>query len=926
MEHTLERVQLQDGQEVLRIKIGLPAGACAQDFDVDIDDVHVKISSSVHGECTVPLDQVSTAGMMIDSGGARARFLKKARQLRVDIPLSVETATQSDITGQQTVPEESATERKVDAASVSTAAAVAEKADLERENEAARARTDEAKRADVYARLGKKKLERLKADAKSAKEDASAALAAVAKLKSEADARAAALASSEPEEDEGLFARQALVMISGLTGAKHHNGKSGRVLRHDKKKDRYAVLLETGETIAVKAGCLIEEVFDEQPQAPTLKEEGPDSLQRAKATAESAVRKCGDAAAAVKEFGRSEEQREAREAEPLAAGTAEDQTYLNAIRQLAEVPEEKIAEKAATVREMAREAREARESAGRGAKLAARVAAREAEALERRKMEREAEADAAHKLMAEADAAQAATEAKELELKAERDDHAAAMEAAKEASELELAAKAAAAQRAAEIRMQAEITAEAEGTPAQKTPVETPAAIGEAAGGEAQDAVAAEMAAAASELKRRGNVEFQRGDYRHAAELFGRAAQLEPKNAVHYSNRCLARLKAGGDKQIALAVDDAATVRRLKPGWPKGFYREGVALLAAGRPVEAAEALRAGCALEPGNKAMAKSLAEAEVAAKAEAAAKRSVEEAAAKRRAADERAALRKAAGQSDFERLPDAEAAAYAGWPVTVAVSEVTGRGVIAERALRPGEVAWAGRAWAAVVADNFVGTVCGNCFCVPSVDSVPEGTAPLPFKCEDCGLHQYCSERCRDEASAVHKLECKSAATVVQMSQGKSDTRGARMLINVLAHRKLEQDSQADGAGAGDARGEGGALWTGAAYADVQKLVAHVDKVRKTPSWPRSWANFSPLQLCSHRNAWANLHLLGQPNSFYARRSPTRSWRASAASRKGWRRCRRPQPWAVESLSARLHRHALNHSDGRVYFEHGPMEAGA
>ena len=28
-------------------------------------------------------------------------------------------------------------------------------------------------------------------------------------------------------------------------------------------------------------------------------------------------------------------------------------------------------------------------------------------------------------------------------------------------------------------------------------------------------------------------------------------------------------------------------VRRLKPGWPKGFYREGVALLAAGRPAEA---------------------------------------------------------------------------------------------------------------------------------------------------------------------------------------------------------------------------------------------------------------------------------------------------------------------------------------------------
>ena len=41
----------------------------------------------------------------------------------------------------------------------------------------------------------------------------------------------------------------------------------------------------------------------------------------------------------------------------------------------------------------------------------------------------------------------------------------------------------------------------------------------------------------------------------------------------------------------------------------------------------------------------------------------------------------------------------------------------------------------------------------------------------------------------------------------------------------------------------------------------------EVRKMPSWPRSWANFSLLQLYSHRNAWANLHLLGQPNTFLA-----------------------------------------------------------
>jgi hypothetical protein len=34
----------------------------------------------------------------------------------------------------------------------------------------------------------------------------------------------------------------------------------------------------------------------------------------------------------------------------------------------------------------------------------------------------------------------------------------------------------------------------------------------------------------------------------------------------------------------------------------------------------------------------------------------------------------------------------------------------------------------------------------------------------------------------------------------------------------------------------------------------------KVRKMPSWPRSWANFSLFWLHSHMNAWANLDLFG------------------------------------------------------------------
>ena len=47
------------------------------------------------------------------------------------------------------------------------------------------------------------------------------------------------------------------------------------------------------------------------------------------------------------------------------------------------------------------------------------------------------------------------------------------------------------------------------------------------------------------------------------------------------------------------------------------------------------------------------------------------------------------------------------------------------------------------------------------------------------------------------------------------------------------------------------------------DASVGVSLFTEVRKTPSWPRSWANFSLSQLSSHRYAWANLHLLGQPD---------------------------------------------------------------
>jgi hypothetical protein len=62
-----------------------------------------------------------------------------------------------------------------------------------------------------------------------------------------------------------------------------------------------------------------------------------------------------------------------------------------------------------------------------------------------------------------------------------------------------------------------------------------------------------------------------------------------------------------------------------------------------------------------------------------------------------------------------------------------------------------------------------------------------------------------------------------------------------------------------------GDFGFLGAPIAAAGHRDAPTTVLEVRKTPSWPRSWANFSLSLLYSHRNAWANLYILGQPKTF-------------------------------------------------------------
>ena len=54
----------------------------------------------------------------------------------------------------------------------------------------------------------------------------------------------------------------------------------------------------------------------------------------------------------------------------------------------------------------------------------------------------------------------------------------------------------------------------------------------------------------------------------------------------------------------------------------------------------------------------------------------------------------------------------------------------------------------------------------------------------------------------------------------------------------------------------------FWRELCWTGLLTILSTVCQVRKAPGWPRGWANLSLVWLHSHKNAWANSHLLGQP----------------------------------------------------------------
>merc|ERR1719159_25601 len=99
--------------------------------------------------------------------------------------------------------------------------------------------------------------------------------------------------------------------------------------------------------------------------------------------------------------------------------------------------------------------------------------------------------------------------------------------------------------------------------------------------------------------KVQGNGFFTLGLYAQAATSYGIAIELDPQNAVLYSNRAMAYLKQEMPDE---ALADASKALEIDPALVKGHWRKAQALLDLGRAEDSEAAAGEGLKLDPGNK------------------------------------------------------------------------------------------------------------------------------------------------------------------------------------------------------------------------------------------------------------------------------------------------------------------------------------
>nr|XP_051229965.1 uncharacterized protein LOC127347858 [Lolium perenne] len=111
-----------------------------------------------------------------------------------------------------------------------------------------------------------------------------------------------------------------------------------------------------------------------------------------------------------------------------------------------------------------------------------------------------------------------------------------------------------------------------------------------------------------AQLKLCGEKAVKRKDYRAASMFYTEAIELDPNDATLYSNRSFCHMQM---TEAHKALFDANTCIELHPGWLKGYYRKGVALMFLKEYKEACDVFMGGLKLDPGNADMEKALREA---------------------------------------------------------------------------------------------------------------------------------------------------------------------------------------------------------------------------------------------------------------------------------------------------------------------------
>lgn len=108
-------------------------------------------------------------------------------------------------------------------------------------------------------------------------------------------------------------------------------------------------------------------------------------------------------------------------------------------------------------------------------------------------------------------------------------------------------------------------------------------------------------------MKDQGNAALAANNIAEAIKCYSEAINLDPNNAVLYSNRSAAYAKSN---KYDLALQDATKAVEIKPDWSKAYSRKGAALAYLRRYDEAIETYEKGIQIDPNNAQLKEGLKE----------------------------------------------------------------------------------------------------------------------------------------------------------------------------------------------------------------------------------------------------------------------------------------------------------------------------